>query len=168
MSTQTETPGSITDRALQTLREVQEGTEKTVKGLMDKGESYGKEGIATIKERIAPAVRLSETILHRAKDNAEWAQDKIEESVQRAFGTFHLPTAGDLAKLGQSVQELSTQLVEMAGLRQEVQQLRATVDGLSKNFSSLERKLRRGGAKAGKGAKQAAASVPEAEASDES
>jgi chromosome segregation ATPase len=162
---------TVADRARQALREVQEETERRMRELMDRGESYGKESLQSIKDRFAPAVRLSENILSlakentswlqaRAKDNAAWLQDKIEETVKGTLSTLHLPTAADfegfkselaalakkveaLGKLSEVRSEVEGAETELGELKVEVGSLRDTVNNLARNLGVLEQRLRK-------------------------
>ena len=60
---------TMAGRARQALRDVQDETEKRIKELMDRGEAYGKESFQSIKDRVAPAVKMGGTVLKSAKEN---------------------------------------------------------------------------------------------------
>ena len=150
---------SLAERAKKALVDLQDETEKRMKELMNRGESYGKESFQTIQDRFAPAVRLSEKVLNRAKENAEWIQEKVEEAVNTALGKLHLPTPAELTKLITTVEEL-TKKVEALGqiadmraateeatdgvdeLRTEVKGLRKSIDNVGKNLGLLEKRVR--------------------------
>lgn len=151
---------SIGERARHALKEVQEETEKRMKDLMDRGEVYGKESLQSIKDAIAPAVRLSEKVLNKAKSNAEWMQDKVEEAVNRALGSLHIPTAAEmlemkarsegfekkaeaLSKIEDVLPAVEESIEGMKELRGEVAELRKSVEKLGRGLEMLDRKLRK-------------------------
>lgn len=148
---------SIADRARHALKEVQEETEKRMKGLMDRGEVYGKETLETIKDKIAPAVRLSENLFNRAKSNAEWVQEKVEEAVTRAMGSLNIPTPAEMLTIRETGEKLEKKVKALGKvtegvaesvegvkeLRDEVASLQKTVDNLAKNLQLVDRKVRK-------------------------
>jgi archaellum component FlaC len=139
---------SIADRAKQAIKDIQEETEKRMKDLMARGESYGKESLHSIQERIAPAVKLSGNLLSRAKENAEWLQERVEEAVSKALGKLNIPTQAELDQLMQTVQELGKKLEELAERTQEevqpeVAELRKGVEKLSKSLGQIDQRVRK-------------------------
>jgi archaellum component FlaC len=138
----------ITDRAKQAIKDIQGETEKRMKDLMARGETYGKESLHSIQERFAPAVRVGENLFHRAKENAEWLQERVEEAVNKALSKLHLPTPAELTQLMQSVSELTQKVDALAKTAQEevkgeISEVRKGVEKIGRRLGQVELRVRK-------------------------
>ena len=92
-------------------------------------------------------MRLSEKVIHRAKDNAEWIQERVEEAVSTALGKLHFPTKADLAQLTETVVALGKKVdaltkVAEEQVKSEIAELRKNAEKIGKNLSQVDQRVR--------------------------